>query len=48
MFRMTLKVVDLRPPWQLLLDVRLPFGVTNHERIHITPIDADSNRVTFN
>jgi hypothetical protein len=48
MFRLSLKVVDVRPPWQLVLDVRLPFGVTNHEEIQIMPIDSDSNRVTFN
>ena len=48
MFRIVLRVVDLRPLSQLVLDVRLPFGVTNHEDIQITPIDADSNRVTFN
>ena len=47
MLRITLKVVDMHPPWQLLIDVGLPFGVTNHEHIQITPIDADSNRVTF-
>ena len=48
LFRITLKVLDLRPLRQLVLDVTLPFGVTNHEDIQITPIDADSNRVTFN
>ena len=47
-FRITLKVVDLRPLSRLVLDVRLPFAVTNHEDIQITPVDADSNRVTFN
>jgi hypothetical protein len=26
----------------------LPFGVTNHEEIQITPIDAHASRVTFN
>jgi hypothetical protein len=48
MFGITLEALDMRPPWQLSLDVALPFGVTNHEQIQITPIDADSSRVTFN
>jgi hypothetical protein len=46
--RITSDVLDMRPPGLLVLDVRLPFGVTNHERIQITPIDAHSSRVTFN
>jgi uncharacterized protein YndB with AHSA1/START domain len=47
-FRITLDVLGVRPPRQLVLDVGLPFGVTNHEQIQITPIDAHSSRVTFN
>jgi uncharacterized protein YndB with AHSA1/START domain len=46
--RITFDVLDMRPLRQLTLDVGLPFGVTNHEQIQITPIDAHSNRVTFN
>jgi uncharacterized protein YndB with AHSA1/START domain len=46
--RITFDVLDIRPPGQLMLDARLPFGVTNHEQIQITPIDAHSSRVTFN
>ena len=46
--RITFDVLDMRPPRLLVLDVRLPFGVTNHEQIQITPIDAHSSRVTFN
>jgi uncharacterized protein YndB with AHSA1/START domain len=46
--RITLGVLDMRPPRDLMLDVDLPFGVTNHERIQITPIDAHSSRVTLN
>src|SRR5512132_3694257 len=48
LFRITFDVRDLRPPCELTLDVGLPFGVTNHEQIQITPIDAHSSRVTFN
>lgn len=46
--RITFDILDMRPPWELRLDVGLPFGVTNHEQIQITPIDAHSSRVTFN
>lgn len=46
--RITFDVLDMRPPRDLMLDVGLPFGVTNHEQIQITPIDAHSSRVTFN
>lgn len=46
--RIAFDVFDMHPPRELTLDVRLPFGVTNHEQIQITPIDAHSNRITFN
>ena len=46
--RITFDVLDMRPPRELTLDVGLPFGITNHEQIQITPIDAQSSRVTFN
>ena len=46
--RIAFDVLDLRPPRELTIDVRLPFGVTNHERVQITPIDAHSTRVTLN
>ena len=48
MFRITFDVLDVRPPRQLTLDVGLPFGITNHEEIQITPIDEHTSRVTFN
>jgi uncharacterized protein YndB with AHSA1/START domain len=46
--RITLDVLDMRPPRQLMLHVGLPFGLTNREQIQITPIDAHSSRVTLN
>ena len=46
--RITFDVLDERPPRELTLVVRFPFGITNHERIQITPIDARSSRVTYN
>ena len=47
-FRIIFEVLEMRAPRELTLDVGLPFGVTNHEQIQITPIDAHSSRVTFN
>jgi uncharacterized protein YndB with AHSA1/START domain len=44
----TFDVLDMLPPRELRLESRLPFGVTNHEEIQVTPIDAHSSRVTFN
>ena len=46
--RITFDVLDVRQQRELMLDVRFPFGITNHERIQITPIDAHSSCVTFN
>src|SRR6476661_8047286 len=46
--RITVDVLEMRPSRELTLDIGLPFGVTNHEQIQITPIDAHSSRVTFN
>ena len=46
--RISCDVLDMHPPRQLMLHIRLPFGLTNREQIQITPIDAHSSRVTFN
>lgn len=35
-------------PTQLRVDVRLPFGILNHELVIITPLSPESSRVTFN
>lgn len=45
--RITFDVLEMRPPRHLMLDVQLPLGVTIHEHIQITPIDAHSSRLTF-
>ena len=45
--RITFDVLDMRPPRELRLDVRFPLGISIHERIQITPIDARSSRVTY-
>jgi uncharacterized protein YndB with AHSA1/START domain len=46
--RIAFDVLDMRPPRELTIDVRLPFGVTNHEQVQITPIEAHASRVTLN
>jgi hypothetical protein len=47
----TLKIlVDVRDavrPERLVLDIRLPFGVTNDETIRISPVSEKATRVTF-
>src|SRR5476649_95522 len=47
-FHITFDVVDMQAPRQFTLDIALPLGVRNHERIQITRIDANSCRTTFN
>ncbi|HMD30973.1 MAG TPA: SRPBCC family protein [Candidatus Acidoferrales bacterium] len=48
MFHITFHVLDMQAPRQFTLDIALPFGLKNFEQIQITPIDANSCRVTFN
>lgn len=43
-----LDVLDAKPPQELAVRVRLPFGVVNHELVRITPAGPDDCRVTFN
>jgi uncharacterized protein YndB with AHSA1/START domain len=40
-------VLDVQAPRQLTLDIALPFGIKNHEQIHLTPLDAHSCRATL-
>lgn len=47
MFYIIFDVVEMQAPRQLTLDIALPFGITNHEQIQITPIDAHACRTTF-
>jgi hypothetical protein len=46
--RAELCVRDATQPHRLALDVRLPFGVVNHEIVQIAPVGAGASRVTFN
>jgi uncharacterized protein YndB with AHSA1/START domain len=46
--RVMFRVEDAIPPQHLSLYIRLPFGVINNEVIQITPLAADTSRITFN
>ena len=48
MLRITFDVVDMQAPRQLTFDIALPLGIRNREQMQITPIDANSCRMTFN
>jgi uncharacterized protein YndB with AHSA1/START domain len=41
-------ILEMRPPRQLVFDVRVPFGIINHEVIVLSPVDDGRCRVTFN
>ena len=47
-FSVEMDILDAAPPTQLRVDVRLPFGIVNHEVVVITPVSRESCRVTFN
>lgn len=46
--RLSFQVRDAQPFHYLNLDVRLPFGIINHEQIEVTSISTKACRVTFN
>lgn len=48
MLQITFDVLEMHAPRLLALEIALPLGVKNRERIQITPIDAKSCRTTFN
>lgn len=45
--KVVLDIRALEPPHSLTVDVRLPFGVLNHEIIRIAPLGDDRSRVSF-
>lgn len=45
---MSFHVVEAKPPQELRLEIGLPFGITNHEVIRITPVGSRECRVTYN
>jgi len=47
-FEVQMHILEVDPPGKLRVDVRLPFGVMNHETVVIAPISPSACRVTFN
>jgi uncharacterized protein YndB with AHSA1/START domain len=47
-FRIVWDVLAMEPPRQLTMDVRLPFGMVNHEVVVISDLGAGRCRVTLN
>jgi uncharacterized protein YndB with AHSA1/START domain len=41
-------VLSIEPFRTLELDVRVPLGIRNHETVVVSPVGADSCRLTFN
>jgi uncharacterized protein YndB with AHSA1/START domain len=45
--RMSWDVLSVEPLRTLELDVRVPFGIRNHETVVVSPVDSGSCRVAF-
>jgi uncharacterized protein YndB with AHSA1/START domain len=45
--RMSWDVLSVEPLHILELDVKVPFGIRNHEIVVVSPVASDSCRVTF-
>jgi len=46
--RLSWNVLYVEPLHTLELDVKVPFGIRNHEIVVVSPVGRDSCRVTFN
>ena len=46
--KMRWDILEMVPPRQLTMDVKLPLGMTNHEVVVISPVDEEKCRVTLN
>jgi hypothetical protein len=46
--RLSWTVLSIEPLRALELDVKVPFGIRNHEIVVVSPVGIDSCRVTFN
>src|SRR5262245_42868486 len=46
-FRVVWEVLEMAPPRELRLDIRLRFGMVNHETVRIAALDGARCRVTF-
>ena len=47
-WRVLFQVRRVDEPDGLVLDIRLPLGVVNHEHVVLSPIDGERTRVTLN
>jgi hypothetical protein len=45
--RLSWDVLSVEPQRTLELDVKVPFGIRNHEIVVVSPLGSDSCRVTF-
>jgi uncharacterized protein YndB with AHSA1/START domain len=46
--RLSWTVLSVEPLRRLELDIKVPFGIRNHEIVVVSPVGSDSSRVTFN
>ena len=46
--RICLDVLDTSQHQTLTMDVRLPFGIVNHEQVQLIALSSTACRVTFN
>jgi uncharacterized protein YndB with AHSA1/START domain len=46
--RLSWNVLSVEPLRTLELDVKVPFGIRNHEVVAVSPLGTDRCRVTFN
>ena len=46
--RLSWTVLSVEPLRTLELDIKVPFGIRNHEIVVVSPVGSDSCRVTFN
>ena len=46
--RLSWNVLSVEPPRTLELDIKVPFGIRNHEIIVVSPLGLDNCRTTFN
>lgn len=47
-FTVVFEIGAVEPMRQVAIDVRLPFGIVNHEVVHLSPVGERRCRVTFN
>jgi hypothetical protein len=45
--RLSWDVLSIEPLRRLELDVKVPFGIRNHETVVVSPVDSENCRVAF-